>query len=160
MRNREYLNFAPAIMLLAYLLISTLPDIYAMRIIDFYALLGIPRNADPDTIKKRYRELCKKYHPDTNPNGTDADKQIFQQLQDANEILKDPAKREEYDQQLREEEIKSIAAAREAARRKSESISREKQRKTNTWLIIAAITVMVVVFGILLTKTSKGKVSV
>lgn len=78
-----------------------------MKIDDFYALLGVARNTDLDAIKSRYRVLCKQYHPDTNPNGTEADKRMFHRMCDACDILKDSAKREQYDRELRASEIKT-----------------------------------------------------
>ncbi len=63
---------------------------------DYYDILGVPRSASADDIKRAYRKLAKKYHPDRNKEA-DAEKQ-FKQVQQAYETLKDPKKRTEYDQ--------------------------------------------------------------
>lgn len=65
--------------------------------IDYYKVLGIDKNATPEEIKKAFRKLARKYHPDVNPNNKDA-KQLFQQINEANEVLSDPVKRKKYDQ--------------------------------------------------------------
>ena len=64
---------------------------------DYYEVLGIDRNADEKTIKKAYRKLAKKYHPDTNAgNPAAADK--FREINEAYDILSDPKKKKMYDQ--------------------------------------------------------------
>lgn len=65
--------------------------------IDYYKILGIDKNATQDEIKKAYRKLARKYHPDLNPNDKNA-KSNFQQINEANEVLSDPEKRKKYDQ--------------------------------------------------------------
>lgn len=65
--------------------------------IDYYKILGLDKNATPEEIKKAYRRLARKYHPDLNPNDKDA-KRNFQQINEANEVLSDPEKRKKYDQ--------------------------------------------------------------
>lgn len=65
--------------------------------IDYYKTLGVDKNASTDDIKKAYRKLARKYHPDLNPNNTEAHKK-FQQINEANEVLSDPEKRKKYDQ--------------------------------------------------------------
>jgi molecular chaperone DnaJ len=64
---------------------------------DFYAVLGVSRTASPEEIKKAYRKLAMKYHPDKNPNDKKAEDQ-FKELSEAYEILSDDKKREMYDQ--------------------------------------------------------------
>ena len=64
---------------------------------DFYEVLGIDKNADEATIKKAYRELAKKYHPDMNKGNPNAEK-IFQEVTEAYEVLGDPKKRKLYDE--------------------------------------------------------------
>ena len=64
---------------------------------DYYKTLGIKRTATPDEIRKAYRRLARKYHPDVNPGDKSAEEK-FKQLSEANDILSDPAKREVYDQ--------------------------------------------------------------
>ncbi|HPD31525.1 MAG TPA: J domain-containing protein [Phycisphaerae bacterium] len=64
---------------------------------DYYEVLGIPRNATPDQIKRAYRSLAKKYHPDRNPGDKTAESR-FKEVQAAYEVLSDPEKRKLYDQ--------------------------------------------------------------
>jgi curved DNA-binding protein len=68
-----------------------------MEFVDYYKILGIDKNASDDEVKKAYRKLARKYHPDLNPNDTEAHKR-FQQINEANEVLSDPEKRKKYDQ--------------------------------------------------------------
>ncbi len=64
---------------------------------DYYEVLGVDRNADDDTIKKAYRTLAKKYHPDMNPGDAEAE-QKFKEASEAYAVLSDPDKRRQYDQ--------------------------------------------------------------
>ncbi|MEP6844942.1 MAG: DnaJ C-terminal domain-containing protein [Panacibacter sp.] len=68
-----------------------------MEFIDYYKVLGVEKNAYQDDIKKAYRKLARKLHPDLNPNDKEAHKK-FQQINEANEVLSDPEKRKKYDQ--------------------------------------------------------------
>ncbi len=68
-----------------------------MDFVDYYKILGIEKNATQDDIKKAYRKLARKHHPDLNPNNKDAHK-LFQQINEANEVLSDPEKRKKYDE--------------------------------------------------------------
>ena len=68
-----------------------------MEFIDYYKVLGLEKNATQDDIKKAYRKLARKHHPDLNPNDKEAHKK-FQQVNEANEVLSDPEKRKKYDQ--------------------------------------------------------------
>jgi curved DNA-binding protein len=68
-----------------------------MEFIDYYKVLGVDKNASTEDIKKAYRKLARKYHPDLNPNDKEAHKK-FQQVNEANEVLSDPEKRKKYDQ--------------------------------------------------------------
>jgi curved DNA-binding protein len=67
-----------------------------MTFIDYYKILGVEKNATEKEIKGAYRKLARKYHPDLNPNDTDA-KKNFQQINEAHEVLSDPEKRKKYD---------------------------------------------------------------
>lgn len=68
-----------------------------MEYIDYYKILEVSREATTAEIKKAYRRLARKYHPDLNPNDKSA-KSRFQQINEANEVLSDPEKRKKYDQ--------------------------------------------------------------
>ncbi len=67
-----------------------------MAFVDYYKTLGVEKNATEDEIKKAYRKLARKFHPDLNPNDKEANKK-FQQINEANEVLSDPEKRKKYD---------------------------------------------------------------
>ena len=63
---------------------------------DYYKTLGVPENASIDEIKKTYRSLAKKYHPDANPNNKAAEEK-FKEISEAYYVLSDAKKRQEYD---------------------------------------------------------------
>lgn len=63
---------------------------------DYYEVLGVPKSASKEAIKRSYRELAKKYHPDRNPNDPSAEEK-FKEVQQAYSVLSDAKKREEYD---------------------------------------------------------------
>lgn len=86
-----------------------------MDYIDYYKVLGVDKNATQDEIKKAYRKLARKLHPDLNPNDPDAKKK-FQQLNEANEVLSDPDKRKKYDQYGKDwEHAEAYEKARQSA---------------------------------------------
>jgi molecular chaperone DnaJ len=64
---------------------------------DYYNVLSVDRSATEDEIKRAYRKLAMKYHPDRNPGNADAEEK-FKEATEAYEILKDPTKRKQYDQ--------------------------------------------------------------
>ena len=64
---------------------------------DYYEVLGVDKNADDATIKKAYRQLAKKYHPDMNPGDKEAEVK-FKEASEAYAVLSDPDKRRQYDQ--------------------------------------------------------------
>ena len=64
---------------------------------DYYDILGVGRGASADDIKKAYRKLTRKYHPDANPGDAEAEAK-YKEINEANEVLSDPQKRAQYDQ--------------------------------------------------------------
>ena len=64
---------------------------------DYYEVLGVDKGADEETLKKAYRKLAKKYHPDANP-GDKAAEAKFKEASEAYAVLSDPDKRRQYDQ--------------------------------------------------------------
>ena len=64
---------------------------------DYYEVLGVDKNADAAALKKAYRVLAKKYHPDTNPGDKEAEAK-FKEASEAYAVLSDPDKRRQYDQ--------------------------------------------------------------
>ena len=83
---------------------------------DFYSALGLKPSASPQEIKRAYRQMVFRYHPDRNP-GNDQAAEKFKQVLDAYNILSDGAERAEYDAAMHPEEVEARAA-------------REKQKKT------------------------------
>lgn len=67
-----------------------------MAYIDYYKILGIDKNASAEDIKKAYRKLARKYHPDVNPGDKEAERK-FKEINEANEVLSHPDNREKYD---------------------------------------------------------------
>ena len=67
-----------------------------MASIDYYKILGITKSASEADIKKAYRKLARKYHPDLNPNDKTAEKS-FKEINEANEVLSNPENRKKYD---------------------------------------------------------------
>jgi len=63
---------------------------------DYYKILGVEKSATQDEIKKAYRKLAMKYHPDRNPGNKSAEEK-FKEITEANEVLSDPEKRKKYD---------------------------------------------------------------
>ena len=64
---------------------------------DYYKIMGVDKNASEKEIKKAYRKLARQYHPDVNPGDTAAEAK-FKEINEANEVLSDPEKRQKYDQ--------------------------------------------------------------
>jgi curved DNA-binding protein len=64
---------------------------------DYYAILGVPANADAETIKKTFRKLARKHHPDVNPGNKEAEEK-FKTINEAYQVLSDVEKRKKYDE--------------------------------------------------------------
>src|SRR5215813_224130 len=69
----------------------------AIQTKDYYAALGVKKNASADEIRKAFRKLARKYHPDVNPGDKKAEER-FKEISEANDVLSDPKKRKIYDQ--------------------------------------------------------------
>ena len=69
----------------------------AVQFKDYYEVLGVPRSASDDAIKKAFRKLARKFHPDVAKNKKDAEEK-FKEINEAYEVLSDPAKRKKYDE--------------------------------------------------------------
>ena len=65
---------------------------------DYYEVLGVSKTATEDELKKAYRKLAKKYHPDANPDNKEEAEAKFKEVNEAYEVLSDPKKRQMYDQ--------------------------------------------------------------
>ena len=85
---------------------------------DLYKLLGVPRGATQDDIRKAHRRLVRKYHPDANP-GHHSSEEHFREVQRAYEVLSDPEKRREYDKRLSASTRRSSGKPRARASRKT-----------------------------------------
>jgi molecular chaperone DnaJ len=86
---------------------------------DLYKLLGVPRGATQDDVRKAHRKLVRKYHPDANP-GDHSSEEHFREVQRAYEVLSDPQKRREYDKRLGTSSRRSSTKPRaRAGRRKT-----------------------------------------
>jgi len=93
-----------------------------MEFIDYYGILGLAKSATQDEIKKAYRKLARKYHPDLNPNNKEAEKK-FKEINEANEVLSHPENRKKYDQYGKD--WKHADAYEEARKQQGQSQSRQ-----------------------------------
>lgn len=81
------------------------------NVMDYYEILGLQKNANPEEIKKAYRKMALKYHPDKNPGDPSAEAR-FKEISEAYEVLNDPQKREMYDRYGKEAVQGAAAGAR------------------------------------------------
>ncbi|KAI3348914.1 DnaJ domain-containing protein, partial [Clostridium botulinum] len=89
---------------------------------NYYKILGISESSNKDEIKKAFRNLAKKYHPDKNKDNKDAI-EMFQQINEAYEILSNESSREEYDKKLNQNN---------SNRQKNESKNNSKKSQAKT----------------------------
>lgn len=90
-----------------------------MDFIDYYKVLGVSEKASEKEIKKAYRNLARKYHPDLNPDDAGAERR-FKQVNEAHEVLSDPEKRKKYDQYGKDwQHAEEFEKARSARKRSS-----------------------------------------
>lgn len=95
-----------------------------MKFIDYYKVLGLSKTASASDIKKAYRKLARKYHPDLNPNDKTAEAK-FKEINEANEVLSHPENRKKYDQHG---ENWQHAEAYEQAQKEQQSRNSSRQR--------------------------------
>ncbi|AMC10593.1 molecular chaperone DnaJ [Lutibacter profundi] len=97
-----------------------------MAFIDYYKILGLKKNATENEIKKAYRKLARKYHPDLNPNNKEAEKK-FKAVNEANEVLSHKENRKKYDKYGKDWEH---AEHFEKAQKQQQQYQRSSQQKT------------------------------
>jgi curved DNA-binding protein len=97
-----------------------------MEFIDYYKILELDKNTSDADIKKAYRRLARKFHPDLNPNDPGAKKK-FQQINEANTVLSDPEKRKKYDKYGKDWEH-----AEEFEKQRAQHAGSSQQRHTGT----------------------------
>lgn len=98
-----------------------------MEYIDYYKELGLSKQATESDIKKAYRKLARKYHPDLNPNDAKA-QQKFQRINEAHAVLSDPEKRKKYDKYGKDWEHADAYEAAQRQRQASGGFGRGQQR--------------------------------
>jgi curved DNA-binding protein len=97
-----------------------------MDFIDYYKILEIPKSATPDEIKKAYRKMARKYHPDVNPNDKEAERK-FKEINEANEVLSNPENRAKYDKYGKDWKHGEEFERQQQHRRKTQGRTRQQQ---------------------------------
>ncbi|WP_017259273.1 DnaJ C-terminal domain-containing protein [Pedobacter arcticus] len=100
-----------------------------MDFIDYYSVLGIDKSASEADVKKAYRKMARKYHPDINPNNKEAEKK-FKEINEANEVLSKPENRKKYDKYGKDWKH---AEQFEQAERQQQSQGRARSQSQNTY---------------------------
>jgi curved DNA-binding protein len=91
-----------------------------LEFIDYYKVLGVAKNASEQDIKKAYRKLARKYHPDVNQNNAEAERK-FKQINEAHEVLSNPENRKKYDKYGKDwEHAEAFEQARQQQRQSQE----------------------------------------
>ncbi len=98
-----------------------------MEFIDYYQILGIKKKASEAEIKKAYRKLARKYHPDVNPNDKEAERR-FKEINEANEVLSNPENRKKYDKYGKDWKHADEIEKAEKERQKYQNQQRRYQR--------------------------------
>ncbi len=101
-----------------------------MNYIDYYKILELPKTATEVEVKKAYRKLARKYHPDLNPNSKEAENR-FKEINEANEVLSDPEKRKKYDKYGKD--WKHAEAFEEANRQQSTNFGGGKRHASSQY---------------------------
>ena len=101
-----------------------------MEFIDYYKVLAVDKSATAEEIKKAYRKLARKLHPDLNPTDKEANHK-FQQLNEANDVLSDPEKRKKYDKYGKDWQHGEEFAKQQQANQQQRSSSQQQDYGNN-----------------------------
>ena len=93
---------------------------------DYYEVLGLKKGATDAEIKKAYRQMAKKYHPDLNPDDPEAEAK-FKEVNEANDVLSDPEKRPDTISSASRESIRATARVRAQAAVEDSAVSADSQ---------------------------------